>query len=117
MKFIFDAQLPRRLSQRLNKLGYDCLHTLDLPLKNRTPDKVIEEISVREKRVVVTKDADFVISFTLHHQPDKLLLVSTGNISNVDLENLFLQNIKQVSEAFEKFDFIEINRSVVTLHE
>jgi len=117
MKFIIDAQLPRRLSQRLNKLGYDSLHTLDLPLKNRTPDKVIEKISAREKKVVVTKDADFVNSFTLHHRLYKLLLVSTGNISNVDLETLFLQNIEQISEAFEKFDFIEINQSVITFHE
>ncbi len=117
MKFIIDAQLPRRLSLRLNELGYDSLHTIDLPLKNQTPDKIIEDISVQEQRVVITKDSDFVDSFTLYRRPYKLLLVSTGNISNIDLENLFLRNIKQFAEAFENFDFIEINQTIITFHE
>lgn len=62
------------------------LHTLDLPAGNRTPDWLINEISVEEQRVVVTKDADFVNSFLLAGVPFKLLLVSTGNISNKALE-------------------------------
>jgi len=31
MKFIVDAQLPRRLSASLKWWGHDVLHTLDLP--------------------------------------------------------------------------------------
>jgi predicted nuclease of predicted toxin-antitoxin system len=31
MKFIIDAQLPRRLARFLQGLGYDAIHTLDLP--------------------------------------------------------------------------------------
>lgn len=38
MKFIVDAQLPRKLSVYLNEKGYDSIHTLDLPKKNATPD-------------------------------------------------------------------------------
>ncbi len=33
MKFIIDAQLPRRLAHFLQNLGYDAIHTLDLPQK------------------------------------------------------------------------------------
>ncbi|MFQ5825573.1 MAG: DUF5615 family PIN-like protein [bacterium] len=117
MKFLVDAHLPRRLAYRLRDLGYDTIHTRDLPLENRTPDSVIEEISLREKRVVVTKDADFVNSFTLHGKPYKLLLVSTGNIKNIDLEKLFLQNIDEIVKAFKKYSFIEIDRSIITFHE
>jgi predicted nuclease of predicted toxin-antitoxin system len=39
--------------------------------------------------VVVTKDSDFVNSFLLSRRPRKLLLVSTGNIGNAELEALF----------------------------
>lgn len=117
MKFLIDAQLPRRLANRLRDIGHDAVHTLDLPLKNRTPDSVIEEISSRESRIVVTKDADFVNAFTLYRKPHKLLLVSTGNINNTDLEKLFFDNIAQIADAFEKYSFIGIDRSTITFHE
>jgi predicted nuclease of predicted toxin-antitoxin system len=39
------------------------LHTLDLPDTNRTSDARINELSVAEQHIVVTKDADFVNSF------------------------------------------------------
>jgi hypothetical protein len=38
MKFLIDAQLPRRFVVWLTEAGHDALHTLDLPLKNQTPD-------------------------------------------------------------------------------
>lgn len=116
MKFLVDAQLPHRLVSRLQESGHEAIHTLDLPLNNRTPDSAINELSIREGYVVVTKDADFVNSFHLHRRPYKLLLVSTGNIRNSELEFLFMSNLKGVADSFEQFDFIEINRAAVIFH-
>jgi len=116
MNFLVDAQLPWRLVTLLQEGGYDAVHTLDLPLGNRTTDTIINELSVNEQRVVVTKDADFVDSFILRGQPWKLLLVSTGNIRNSELIPLFLANIDKIAEAFDNFDFIEINRTNVIFH-
>jgi uncharacterized protein (DUF433 family) len=47
-----------------------------------TTDREINEVSIRESRVVATKDSDFVDSLLLHRQPFKLLLVTTGNIKD-----------------------------------
>lgn len=116
MNFLFDAQLPVSLAYRLRKDGHDVIHTLDLPRKNRATDKEINEISLQEKRIVVTKDEDFVNSFILQNKPYKLLLISTGNIKNNELENLILLNIRQLIEAFEHHDFIELNRASLTIH-
>lgn len=55
MRFLVDAQLPRRLASFLQQAGYEAIHTLDLPEGNRTPDEVIEEISRRERAVLITK--------------------------------------------------------------
>lgn len=90
MKFLVDAQLPRRLTLHLREAGHDALHMLDLPAGNRTPDADIIAAATRDDRIVVTKDADFVESFVLLHAPPKLLLISTGNIRNSDLEALFV---------------------------
>jgi predicted nuclease of predicted toxin-antitoxin system len=116
MKFLVDAQLPRQLVSRLQEAGHEAIHTLDLPLGNRTPDSVINELSIHESYIVVTKDADFVNSFHLHRRPHKLLLISTGNIRNSALESLLLSNLDSIAGSFEKFSFIEINRLSVIFH-
>ena len=66
--------------------------------------------------MVVTKDSDFVESFLLRREPWKLLLVSTGNISNDELVNLFRMNIDQLADAFKSFDFIELNQTSLVFH-
>lgn len=68
MKFLVDAQLPRSLVKRLNEQGHAAIHTLDLPLGNRTLDAVINELSITEQYIIITKDADFVISFVMYNQ-------------------------------------------------
>jgi len=117
MKFLVDAHLPRRLATQLNAAGHDALHTLDLPLKNRTPDAVINQISVDEQRVVVTKDADFRDSHLVKGQPYKLLLVSTGNIRNADLLSLFARNLERIVDAFQSHFFVELDRHHLIIHQ
>ncbi|MGE0885664.1 MAG: DUF5615 family PIN-like protein [Blastocatellales bacterium] len=117
MKFLVDAQLPHRLAELLWGAGYEVIHTLDLPLGNRTPDSIINEMSMAENFVVITKDNDFVLSFRLKRQPYKLLLVSTGNIRNSDLELLFSRNLDGLVEALEQHSFVEMDRSSLIIHE
>jgi predicted nuclease of predicted toxin-antitoxin system len=116
MKFLVDAQLPRRLVDRLRAAGHDAVHTKDLPNENRTIDREIIEQSLRDKSVVITKDQDFVDSMTLKGEPHKLLLISTGNISNNELENLFVPNIPAIEAAFQSNDFVELSRTALTVH-
>ena len=116
MKFLVDAQLPRRLVPRLREAGHDALHTLELPNGNQTSDAEINALSIAEQRVVITKDSDFVDGFLLQKRPWKLLLVSTGNISNRELEQLFAANLSVLVDGFLNYDYIEINRSNVIFH-
>jgi predicted nuclease of predicted toxin-antitoxin system len=64
----------------------------------------------------VTKDADFVSSFLLHRLPPQLLLVSTGNIANDQLEALFTASLPQIVRAFASADFVELTRSSLVVH-
>jgi predicted nuclease of predicted toxin-antitoxin system len=116
VKFLVDAQLPRRIARGLIAAGHDAVHTLDLPLQNKTPDAAILEIAGLETRVVVTKDADFVHSFHVSGRPDRLLLISTGNISNVDLERILLPLIPEIATAFERHRFVELTRTAIVVH-
>lgn len=60
MRFIIDAQLPKRFCTWLTAEGHDAKHTLDLPLRKQTSDNDIIELAEKEIRIVVTKDDDFV---------------------------------------------------------
>jgi len=117
MKFLVDAQLPRRFCQWLRESGHDAVHTLDLALGNCTPDSEIIRIADTEERIVVTKDDDFVQSFLLKNQPKRLMLVATGNIGNAELSQLILQVLPEIIRAFEKARYIEINYRAIVIHE
>lgn len=95
MKFLVDVHLPRRLALAITAADHDAIHTLDLPDGNSTTDTQINVLSEQEQRVVITKDADFVNSFLLEEKPYKLLLISTGNITNRVLETLFYRDCLQ----------------------
>ena len=111
-----DAQLPRRLASWLTLSGHEALHTLDLPQGNRTPDADVVAIAVGDQRVVVTKDSDFVQTFLLRGEP-RLLLISTGNISNVDLERLLRGSMPAITRAFEQHRYVEVGRAALLIHD
>lgn len=116
MKFLIDAQLPRRFAVWLTEAGHDVLHTLDMPLKNQTPDREVVARAVQDGRVVVSKDDDFVQAFLVNGEPP-LLLISTGNITNIELEKLVRANLAGIESAFAAHRFIEITRDALVIHE
>ena len=104
------------MAYRLRDTNHDATHTLDLPLRNRTEDEEINERSIDESRIVITKDTDFVSSFMLTGEPHKLLLVSTGNIVNADLEDIFVPQIPEIAAVFETYDYLELTRTNLIFH-
>lgn len=117
MKFLVDAQLPRALVRSLRELGYEAQHTWSLDFGNRTPDAAIASIADREAAIVISKDLDFMNSHILSDSPKRLLLVSTGNISNRVLIRLFEQHIAAMITAFDESNLVEFNQAGLVIHE
>jgi predicted nuclease of predicted toxin-antitoxin system len=117
VKFLVDAQLPRRLTRWLAADGHSAIHTLDLPLGNRTSDNEVVAYADRESRIVVTKDDDFVQSHLVSGEPSRLLWVATGNISNAALEKLLRENLVGIEAAFESASYVELGRDALIVHE
>ena len=111
MRFIVDAQLPKKLSIYLNEQGYDCIHTLDLPKKNATPDQDISDLSVKEKRIVISKDSDFYNRYLTKLEPYKLLQISTGNLSTGELIALFDRNLAKIIDEIAHNSVVELTKS------
>jgi predicted nuclease of predicted toxin-antitoxin system len=116
MKFIIDAQLPLQLAQWLVYKGYDAVHTLQLPEKNLTDDTIVIQISMEQERIVISKDSDFYDNFILKGQPYKLLMVTTGNIVNKELLQLFQNNFEQLKDLLINHQVIELNNETIIVH-
>lgn len=114
MKFLLDAHLPRSLCALFAEHGHDAIHTLNLSAGNHTKDSVISQISVREERVVISKDSDFVYSHVLKGRPWKLLLIKTGNISSQALHALLGRHLLTIEHALQTHTLVEVDRSSVT---
>jgi predicted nuclease of predicted toxin-antitoxin system len=115
VKFLIDAQLPVRLAQFLNHAEHDAAHTIELPGGNRSTDRQIAQHADREGRVVITKDRDFRDGHLLTHSPRRLLVVSTGNIPNDALMELFETHLGAIVSAFDEADFVELFRDALAL--
>lgn len=116
MKFLVDAQLPKALSDFLNLQGFDSIHTLDLPVRNKTTDKAIAKLANEEGRIVISKDIDFLESFLLKAEPRKLIMVKTGNIPNRELIKLFDKNLHTVIQMISGSNLVEISSTEIAEH-
>ena len=117
LRFIIDAQLPKKLSDFLNQNGFNSLHTLDLPDKNTTTDRYIIEFAYRENRILITKDDDFLHSFLISKKPEKLVLIKTGNIRNNDLIGIFEMGIAVIASLIKDHPLIEITQREIIVHD
>jgi len=117
MKFFVDANLPFKLAIRLRELGFDAIHTDNLPNKERTSDKEIRQVSTDQDRVVVTKDSDFLDSHLVQGIPNKLIYITTGNIVNKDLLKLIEKYFETMTKLLDTYDLIEINNDEIIGHE
>ena len=117
MRFLVAAQLLRKLAVWLLEPGQDAIHTLELPACNATSDAEVVACAIREQRIVVTKDADFVHSFLISGRPPMLWLIPTGNISNARLESLIRANFTAIVAAFASARFVELSSNALTVQE
>jgi len=113
LKFLIDAHLPKALAEFLRERGFDAIHTLDLPAGNDSDDLVINEVSIAEQRVVISKDSDFYDSYSHKQEPFKLLYLTTGNIKNKDLIELFNKNLLLIIHSLQNGSVVELNRKAV----
>ena len=110
MKFLIDAQLPSSLCHLFSSRGHDGIHTSVLPFQNETPDNVINAISIADQRVLITKDADFLDSFLIKHEPFKLILIKLGNTSKTELVQFFTDRFDEIIEKIVSEDIILLTK-------
>jgi len=111
MNFLCDVHLSFRLVKYLSQRGHDVVHVNHLPEKWFTSDVQICDYADKNNFILITKDADFRNSFMLKKTPHKVIRITLGNISHLDLINLFENHLEIVAKYLEnQFCYIEINK-------
>ncbi len=116
MKFLVDAQLPKPLAIWLKNKGFDAIHTLDLPQQNLTDDMDIIKLSMKKQYIIISKDSDFFDYYVLKQQPYKLIFLTTGNIVNKKLLQLFENNFQQLEHLIKNNHVVEMSNFNITVH-
>ena len=115
MKFLIDAHLPPSLRAVFQAAGHDAIHTLDMPDQNASRDGLLNEVSMAEMRVVVTKDTDFYYSHLLHGRPWKLVLVRTGNLGLRATKLMFEIHLPEIELALQRCTLVELDQKMVSV--
>jgi predicted nuclease of predicted toxin-antitoxin system len=115
MKFLIDAHLPPSLRAVFQAAGHDAIHTLDMPDQNASRDGLLNEVSMAEMRVVVTKDTDFYYSHLLHGRPWKLVLVRTGNLGLRATKLMFEIHLPEIEQALQRCTLVELDQKMVSV--
>lgn len=113
MRFLVGAHLPPSLRDLLQAAGHDALHTIGLPAGNETTDRVINELSVTDQSIVISKDTDFYYAHVLSQRPWKLLLVRTGNLRSSELKGLFQRQLPVIVAGLESHSLVELDSTSV----
>ena len=65
---------------------------------------------------MITKDLDFLKSYILKGEPEKLILIKTGNIINQQLIQLFNDNLNIIIKLISRSNLIEISKNEIAEH-
>lgn len=117
MKYLIDAQISFKLANHLKNKGYDVIHTNDLVNKDSSTDNEIREFALSQNRIIISKDSDFLDSYLINRIPEKLLLITTGNIKNSELFELFDSHFQKIDLFFENCSYIELDQDNIIIHE
>jgi len=116
LRFIVDTQLPPSLAEFFRRRGFDAIHVINCPNGALTADEEIISIAIAEKRIVVTKDSDFMDYYFLKGYPPAVLLLQLGNIKNNNLFFLLNKHIEEITSLFaDQTKFLILQKDKIVL--
>lgn len=105
MRFLIDAQLPRRLTRQLADLGHDATHVADIGLESAS-DAAVWSAAIERAAILVTKDQDFAIARAAGGRGPAIVWIRIGNTSNDVLIARFVNSLDAIDEAIARGETI-----------
>ncbi len=107
-----DANLPPKAAIWLQEMGWNTKHMYELGFLSADDHTIFKAARAEAEEVIIlTKDEDFVNMVLAKKAPPKIIWITVGNISNIQLKELLISNIERAVSYIEGSDnyFVEIN--------
>jgi len=111
VEFLIDAHLPQASAACLQTQATRQFTLWICPIKMHRATGSRIEVSIRERRVVVTKDTDFDHSHLLQGRPWKLVSVGTGNLGLKATERMFETHLPAIEAALQTCTLVELDQN------
>lgn len=110
MELLLDANLSWRLTKNLKVHFRSCYHVDSIGLPIPVKDIEIWNYALAEELIIVTNDDDFLNLANVKGFPPKVVLLRTGNQSNLFLEELLIKHKKEIEGLYlsTEYGFLEI---------
>lgn len=100
----------------IDHINIKAFHVDDLPDGDQSTDLEITKFADQNDLTVVTKDYDFYHSHMANKKPNRLFLISTGNLKNRQLFDLIRANAVLIFEALSANHFVELTNDGLIEH-
>lgn len=110
MKLLLDANLSWRLTKKLKPHFGDCFHVDSIGLTVPASDIDIWGFAQANDLIIVTNDDDYLNFANVKGFPPKVILLRTGNQSNVFLEQILIKHLPEIKQLYHstEYGFLEI---------
>lgn len=98
MRLLIDNQLPVALARRLSELRHDAQHVVQVGL-DEAADVDVWRRATADRRVVVSKDEDFVYLANRPGDQGRVIWVRLGNCRRAALVSAFERALPAIEEA------------------
>ena len=115
-RYIVDAKLSVRVKSLIASYKRNVIHVKDLESSTKTKDREINLISIREKRIVITRDHDFLDSFFSSYRPYKLLFISEFYQKEIVILEVLSAHFEEIEDLFASYGLIEIKQGKIISH-
>jgi len=115
-KYLVDANFSRKIADFLHSHDLDVIHVSELPLGNKTKDRDINLVSIRESRILITRDHDFVDSYFSSPRPYKLLFISAFTQKESLILDTLEKHITEINRLFDEYGLLELKNGDLIKH-
>lgn len=109
-----DANLPPKTVEWLETtFNVSAKHVFNLDLLSAEDNNIFQQAKDSGANIIIlTKDEDFVDLVMRRKPPPKIIWITIGNITNIELKNILLNNFTQAVKLLHDTDnyFIEISK-------
>jgi predicted nuclease of predicted toxin-antitoxin system len=96
MKFLCDVHISYKLISFFKSNGIEAIHVNSILNGSNSKDSEIADFADKDDLILISKDADFKLSYLLKKKPKKLIKVNLGNVSNEELLRIIERNLELI---------------------